>query len=183
MKKILFLNGSPRLKGNTRFALKTLEEQIDKTKSEVEFIDVTKFNVAGCIACDSCKRNDGKCFMNDNTNELAQKIVDADTLIFGSPVYWWGISAQLKALIDKMYSKAHGTELTDKKKRVGLISVGADEIGAEQYNIISSQFRCICEYLGWEFFIDEAISAHNPNDLSAQNETLSLLKELGESLN
>ncbi|MGL5230731.1 MAG: NAD(P)H-dependent oxidoreductase, partial [Cetobacterium sp.] len=45
MEKILFLNGSPRLKGNTRFALKTLEEQIDKTKSEVEFIDVTKFNV------------------------------------------------------------------------------------------------------------------------------------------
>ncbi|MGL5723983.1 flavodoxin family protein [Cetobacterium sp.] len=91
--------------------------QNGKTKSEVEFIDVTKFNVAGCIACDSCKRNGGKCFMKDNTNELVQKIVDADTLIFGSPVYWWGISA------------------------------------------------------------------HNPNDLSAQTETLSLLKELGESLN
>lgn len=183
MKKILFLNGSPRLKGNTHFALKILEEQIDSTKNEVEFIDVTKYSVAGCMACDACQKNGGKCFMQDDTNQLVQKIVEADTIIFGSPVYWWGISAQLKALIDKMYSRAHSTELTDKKKKVGIISVGGDEVGAEQYRIISSQFRCICEYLGWEFAVDKEFSALNPGDLSAQEETLALLKELGKSLN
>ncbi|MGL4567252.1 MAG: flavodoxin family protein, partial [Fusobacteriaceae bacterium] len=83
----------------------------------------------------------------------------------------------------KMYSRAHSTELTHKKKKVGIISVGGDEVGAEQYKIISSQFRCICGYLGWDFVVDEGFSALNPDDLSTQKETLNLLKKIGESLN
>lgn len=183
MKKILFLNGSPRLKGNTRFALKTIESEINTEKNSIEFLDVTKFEVSGCIACDACKINGGKCFRTDDTNLLVEKICEADTIIFGTPVYWWGVTAQLKALIDKFYSKMHGTELTGKKKKVILVSVGEDEVQAEQYKLIASQFKLICDYLGWEFILNKPISAYDINDLKNQENSIIELKNIAKLVN
>lgn len=83
-------------------------------------------------------------------------------------------------LIDKMYFK--NTVLPKQKKNIGIIAVGADELSGEQYDLISRQFKCICEYLDWNLIIDEAISAAEIGDMAKQTGRMEELKEIGRKL-
>ncbi|WP_300393166.1 flavodoxin family protein [Fusobacterium sp.] len=175
--KVLILNGSPRLNGNTKTALKAAAEGIvENCEHDVEFIDVTKYDVKGCMACNYCKTSDGICVIKDDGNLLVEKIYEADVVIFGSPVYWWGITAQIKAVIDRIYCK--NQTLNKLKKKIGIISVGAAELSDREYELISGQFQCICEYLNWDLIIDEKISAEEVGDLAKDSKKILELKEL-----
>ena len=101
---ILFLNGSPRHHGNTRAALQTMKAILEDGNT-VEALDVCTLKLSGCCACDGCKQNGGHCVCPDESDAVIQKIVQADAVIFGTPVYWWGMSAQLKMVVDKFYSQ------------------------------------------------------------------------------
>lgn len=179
--KVLILNGSPR-KGNTLSALEAIAEGIkDNLEADIEFYNVSKYKIEGCLACDYCKTNNGKCVnQNDAGQFFADKIEGADVIIFGSPVYWWGISAQLKSLIDRIYMKSfEGKKL---KKKIGVLAVGADELENEEYELISRQFRCICDYVGWEVVLDESISAFAKDEVNKNEEKIEYLKTLWKYL-
>lgn len=182
MEKVLILNGSPRMKGNTRTALKFIAEEINPHRYAVEFIDIPKHKVSDCIACDTCKTNGGFCFAQDDTNMLVEKFCDADIVILGSPVYWWGITGNTKSLIDKLYSKTGTGKLERKGKKFGMVAVGAAELEDPEFKIISSQFKCICDYLGWELIVDESISAGAPGDVEKEEKVINRMREIGKSL-
>lgn len=174
--KTLILNGSPR-KGNTLVALENLKAGIvENLGGEVEMLDVAKYKVAGCMGCEYCKKHSGECVTKDDGEMFAKKIVEADNIIFGTPVYWWGVTAQLKAVIDRMYMKG-GFGLTQPKK-IGVIAIGAAELEDAEYEIISKQFKCICEYLGWKLVVDESISAAERDELSKNEKKLAEIREL-----
>lgn len=179
--KVLLLNGSPR-RGNTFLALEIVGKGIvDNLQAEVEFLDVTKYNVAGCIACDYCSTHQGRCVnQKDDGQFLADKMEEADVIIFGSPVYWWGISAQLKLVIDRMYMKKF--ERDKKYKQVGIVAVGADSLEDEEYELISRQFRCICNFVGWDLVIDKSFSAYKKTDLVNNSESVNELKNVWKSI-
>ena len=107
--KILVLNGSPR-KGNTLTAITAFAEAA-QINNEVEVVDTYKLNIGSCMGCDSCGCTKG-CVATDDTNMIIDKMVAADMIVFASPVYWWGITAQMKLVIDKAYCK--GAHLTNK---------------------------------------------------------------------
>ncbi|OQA87308.1 MAG: putative NAD(P)H-dependent FMN-containing oxidoreductase YwqN [Lentisphaerae bacterium ADurb.Bin242] len=180
--KILILNGSPRLDGNTRTALHEIEKGIRANKSgaEVEFIDVACRKLSPCIACDGCKENGGSCVIPDESSALVQKVFEADVVIFGTPVYWWGVSAQLKMLIDKFYSK--DTVFKEQKKRIGLVIVGAAGPENKEYELIRGQFQCICDYLGWNLLFTESISAWNVGDLAKNTQKMTELGDIWKKL-
>jgi len=174
--KVLILNGSPRLKGNTSYALRTLAEKIKaNTTHEVELIDVARLKVAGCTACCACKKNGGNCVICDDGVALVNKVYAADAVIFGTPVYWWGMSAQLKSVIDRFYAKS-GVFKT-MKKQIGLVAVGASGLTNKQYELIRGQFGCICDYLGWEIKFSLSFSASEPGDLRASEKAASELSD------
>ena len=114
--KVLMVNGSPRGKGNTKAALEAVADGIKEglKPEELEIYDVSKHKLSACLACDGCKKNGGTCVQPDDTAELIQKIYDADILVFGTPVYFWGMSAQLKMVVDKLYSKDAELKKLDK---------------------------------------------------------------------
>lgn len=167
--KALLLNGSPRLNGNTKQCLKSIKEGLEMNQHQVEIVNVAALKLTGCVNCDKCKRNKGLCVLNDESTILNQKILDADFVLFASPVYWWGITAQLKMVVDKLYAKADQLKLT--KKKIGILAIGASEITDEQYQLIHRQFECIADYLNWEVCFKEAISAYELRDV-ADNENL-----------
>ena len=73
--KVLILNGSPRINGNTKTALKAAAEGIiENCEHDVEMIDVAKYNVKGCMACEGCRKTGGVCVIKDDGNTLAEKI-------------------------------------------------------------------------------------------------------------
>ena len=176
--KVLMLNGSPRMKGNTRTALLTVKEGIERElKPEcLEFYDISRHKLSPCLACDGCQKNGGNCVQPEESAELIQKIYDADVVIFGTPVYWWGMSAQLKMAIDKLYSK-DGLLKQQGGKKIGLVTVGAADTEDPEYRLIEEQMTCICNHLNWKLAFSYGISAYNPGDLEKNEQALEVLKE------
>lgn len=122
---IIILNGSPRHNGNTSLVIEVLKEKLSKNHV-VENLDVCQMQLSGCCACDGCKHNSGHCVCADDSDLVIQKIVRADAVIFATPVYWWGVSSQLKMVIDKFYSQ--DSQFKTMSKKIGIIAIGANEL-------------------------------------------------------
>ena len=100
--KIVIINGSAR-KGNTLTAINAFIKGASG-KNEIEVIQPDKLDISPCKGCGVCQCNKG-CVDQDDTNPTIDKIVAADMILFTTPVYWWGMSAQLKLVIDKCYCR------------------------------------------------------------------------------
>lgn len=173
--KALLLNGSPR-QGNTYAALESLKKGFENIKGlEVGTIDATNVDVAPCLACDNCADGNG-CVFDDDTNEVIAAIEEADVLVFATPVYWWGITAQLKLIIDKMYSRCDA--MKECSKKVGVIAIGEAEQEDPQYSLISKQFECICEYLGWDIAFCSTYTAGAADELAANDAAMTEIEAL-----
>jgi multimeric flavodoxin WrbA len=180
--KILLLNGSPRLSGNTKTALNEISRGISSNipGAEIELVDITKYKVSGCVNCDSCMKNGGSCVQRDDTNEIIQKVYDADAVILGTPVYYWGVSAQMKTVVDKFYSKDE--QFRQQKKKLGIVAVGAGSLDDPEYALITAQFECICNYLGWDIIFSHSVSAANKGDLAGDSAKLKDLSGLWQKI-
>ena len=84
--KVLLINGSPKVNGNTAFALEQMAEVFTAEGIETEIIQVGSKDIRGCVGCGSCYKN-GKCVFDDLVNEVAEKFKEADGMVVGSPVY------------------------------------------------------------------------------------------------
>ena len=178
----LILNGSPRKNGNTSHALRAIEEGL-KRNHIVESLNVYDFTFRPCRNCDACKRNGGNCIQADDTVKIINRITDADLIIFGSPVYWWGISAQLKDVVDKFYSRDDESAPTLRtKKKIGIVACGAETTDDPEYKLISDQFHCIAKFLGWEVVLDESICAAAADDLAKDAARLAELTEIASKI-
>ena len=100
--KVLILNGSPRVNGNTTIALNEMISIFDSEGVETEVVQIGNKDIRGCIACGSCKAN-GKCMFDDIVNELAPKFENADGLVIASPVYYASANATLIACLDRLF--------------------------------------------------------------------------------
>jgi multimeric flavodoxin WrbA len=100
--KVLGINGSPRKGGNTELLIKEVFKVLEKEGIETEFFQLGGKKVQGCIACMKCrKKADSQCHQeNVVINKCIKKIMDADAIIIGSPVYHADVSADIKALIE-----------------------------------------------------------------------------------
>lgn len=177
--KAILINGSPR-KGNTRSALDALERGLANINGlEFKEISAAKVHILPCIACKACKKV-GRCIFDDDTNQIEEDIVSADILIFASPVYWWGLPAQIKLIIDKFYSQADRLALSE--KQVGIITVGQLSVSNVQYSLIEKQIECISEYLGWKMVFSKAYSAYDLDDLADDPMAIAEIEDLWEKL-
>ncbi len=153
---VLIFNGSPRRNGNTHNALKDIEKSIAAdSAAKIEFVDCADVKLSACSNCNACQSNGGKCIMPDDSDALMQKLADADVLVLGTPVYWWGMSAQTKMFVDKFYSKQELFHTL--KKKVMILVDGGDNFDNPEFKLISDQLHCICDYLGWDIVFDYAV--------------------------
>ncbi len=121
-KKVLILSGSPRKGGNSDTLCNRFAQGAIEAGHEVEKIRVAELDIGYCRACYACK-NTGKCVINDDMAVVLQKMIDADVLVLASPVYFYSIAAQLKAVIDR--SVARWLEV--KNKELYYIITAAEE--------------------------------------------------------
>lgn len=104
MKKVLILSGSPRKGGNSDILCDELARGALEAGHNVEKIRVADKNIEYCRACYAC-RGTGRCVIKDDVASILQKMIDADVLVLASPVYFYSIDAQLKALIDRTVAR------------------------------------------------------------------------------
>lgn len=179
--KVLILNGSPR-KGNTVTAVNALKAGMGTACEEfnIKEIIANDVSVSPCIACMVCNC-DSRCVFDDDTNDIMDAIEAADAIIFATPVYWWGVTSQLKLIIDKMYCCFGKLEEMPSKK-VGVIVIGEAEQDDPQYRIIPTQFECISDCLGWEMVFAKTYTAGEVGDLAADEDAVKEIEGLWETL-
>ena len=119
--KVLILSGSPRKGGNTDLLCDRFADGARDAGHEVERIRVCDMDIHYCTGCDSCVKT-GRCVHKDDMEGIRDKMMSADVLVFASPVYFYTVTAQIKALIDSL--APFYTKLADKE--VYLIVAAAD---------------------------------------------------------
>ena len=112
--KVLMINGSPRVGGNTSIALAEMVKIFDAEGIGTEIVQIGAKDVRGCIACGTCRKT-GKCVFDDIVNELAPKLEAADGLVLASPVYYASANSTLTAALDRLFYSAR----FDKTMKVG----------------------------------------------------------------
>lgn len=137
--KVLIINGSPRMNGNTSVALREMEQVFSSENIETETVSVGNKDVRGCIACLSCKKN-GKCVFDDIVNETASEFAECDGLIIASPVYYASANGTLISFLDRLF---YSTPF-DKTMKVGASVVAARRGGLSSTFDELNKYFTIC---------------------------------------
>lgn len=116
--KVIAFNGSGRKDGNTSLLVKEVFSELEKENIKTEMIQLAGHTIRGCFACGQCKKILNKRCANekDIVNDCIEKMIEADGIIFASPVYFSDITAELKALIDRSGTVARANGHLFKRK-------------------------------------------------------------------
>ncbi|MBR6623400.1 MAG: flavodoxin family protein [Ruminococcus sp.] len=143
---ILILNGSMRKNGNTARLVQSFADGAVQNNN-VEIVYVADYNVNPCIGCNSCFVREGnKCFQDDDMVKIYEKLRNADIVVIASPVYFYGISAQLKAIVDRLHTPMRNTFHI---KKLGLLLVGAAQL-PNLFDPILMQYQMVLEFFKLE---------------------------------
>ncbi len=131
--QITTILGSAKKKGNTATVLGWVEAELQSLGHEVERIYLNNKTIGGCLGCAKCREKPDEiaCVQKDDAADIMQKMIASEAVLFASPIYFWGFTAQFKALIDRGYAlvtnyhKPGHTSLMQ-NKRMSLLVTGAD---------------------------------------------------------
>lgn len=142
--KILVLTGSPRKNGNSNELAKRFMEGASEAGHDVFRFDAAQSDVHPCIACNSCGM-DGPCVFHDDFEKVREHIIPADLVAFVTPLYYYGLSAQLKAVIDRFY--AINGQIHVPKQAVLLMTFANS--GLNNAHALETHYDALLDYLGW----------------------------------
>lgn len=135
--RITVLMGSPRKGGNTDLLAQAFAEGANQ-RHHVEIIHVTELNIHPCLGCNACFRNQNhECCQQDDMISLYDKLAKSDMLVIASPVYFYGISAQLKTVIDRLHNPVRDQFNI---RQMSLIAVGAATL-PELFDAVLAEYR------------------------------------------
>jgi multimeric flavodoxin WrbA len=98
--RVVVFHGSPRIEGNTDILLKETLRAIDEPPQDTYVFKLNFMNIKPCQDCGGCE-NSGECIINDDMNTIYRAIREADRIVVASPIFFFGLSAQTKAMIDR----------------------------------------------------------------------------------
>ena len=137
--KVLGISGSPRRDGNTELLLKEFLRGARASGHETELFILSKFKISPCTSCASCQK-DGQCIIDDDMQLMYNKLLEADYIVLASPIYFGGVSAQLKSFIDRcqaLWSRKYILKETllspEKGNRSGYFISTAGSINARRF--------------------------------------------------
>ena len=107
-KKIVVITGSPRKSGNSFAMTQAFIEAAEAKGHTVTRFDAAMKKIGGCHACETCYSTGKACTFDDDFNTIAPAILEADAIVFTMPVYWYSIPAQIKGVIDRIFSLVVG---------------------------------------------------------------------------
>jgi multimeric flavodoxin WrbA len=181
--KVVAFNGSPRVGGNTEQAIKLVLDELQKFGIETELVQLGGRKVYGCLACGKCmEKKDNRCVRKDDEmNTYIQKMLEADGIILGSPVYFSNVSTEIKALIDRcgFVSKANGDTL---KGKVGVGVVAARRAGATFTYAAINMFFGISQMIVPGSSYWNMTLALQPGDIQKDAEGIRTFKTLGQNM-
>lgn len=176
--KVLLINGSPHLEGNTKTAFDEMIKIFDNEGIETEILNVGNKDIRGCIACMKCKSGTGKCVFNDLVNETAKKFEECDGIVVGTPVYFGSANSTLISFLTRLFYSVP----FDKTMKVGASVVVARRGGiSSTYDEINKFFAIsgmpIASTQYWN-----AIHGREPGEATQDAEGLQTMRVLARNM-
>jgi multimeric flavodoxin WrbA len=180
--KIIGLCGSAAPKSSTKKLIEAALEAAMEKGADVEFVNIAKLNIKGCLGCTECKKDQTKfCCQKDDMAGLYTKLNETDVILLGSPVYFGDISGQSKCFVDRMYAYLGpaGSKLKKGKKAAAIITQGFTD---ETHYLLAAEHltkgfgSCGADILSPEFFG----GLHNADEIT--DAQLARAKAFGEKL-
>lgn len=142
--EILVLNGSPRPRGNTAQMVAAFREGAESAGHAVHVVDVCRKQIKGCLACEYCHgKGRGECVQKDDMQEVYDLLKTANMLVIASPIYYHGLTGQVKCVIDRFYSALYPKAPASLQKVAMFLSSG----DANQY--VGARFSFDGDFLGY----------------------------------
>lgn len=101
--KVIAFNGSPRKNANTATLIDAVLRGAENKGAETKVVNLNELNMKGCQGCDACKKQLGTCVQKDDLSPLLREMKGYDAIVLGTPIYWYHVSSQFKAFIDRLY--------------------------------------------------------------------------------
>ena len=143
--KVTVITGSPRKQGATALLAEEFIKGAKEAGHDVFRFDAAFEKVAPCLACDRCRADNEKCVQSDSMEKLNPELLAADYIVFVSPLYYFGMSAQIKAVIDRFYAK--NSSLMGGKNTVLMSACHASDDWAMP--ALADHYKTILKYLKW----------------------------------
>ncbi|MBQ6220928.1 MAG: flavodoxin family protein [Methanosphaera sp.] len=181
--KIVGINTSPRDVSNCKIALEKALESAASEGAETELINSNKLNIAACQGDNYCKAHEGKCAIDDDMTQIYKAIEEADGIIFAIPVYFFDVNAQMKLIIDRLYSyfqfpfaETYGT-----KKVSFIVSQGTPDPEAFKA-ALEIQFGAF-KFLGFELGDLVVLTDNNvPAAINEKEDQIAQVVEVGKNI-
>lgn len=144
--KIVVLKGSPNRVGSSNLLADNFIRGAEEADHTVEEIDVAHANISPCIGCLHCGY-EGDCVLNDNMDDFRQIIINSDMLVFVTPLYYWGMTAQLKTLVDRFCSRNFTMQSKHLKSALLAVAYNADDW---TFDSLESHYDTLVRYLNFK---------------------------------
>lgn len=186
--KVLALSGSPRRKGNTETLLRAVLRGAEAAGGEIEVVRLYDLRIQPCIGCGGCDKT-GECVLEDDMQELYPKILAAQRVILASPIYFYGITAQAKAFVDrcqalwnrKRLQKEKGEWRKDLSRKGFLLAVSATH-GEKVFDGAILTARYAFDAMGMEYGGDFLVKGmEGREDMAKDQATLARAEQAGRN--
>lgn len=176
--RVAIFTGSPRKEGNTATLASLLATRLRHYQIETEIFDLYDHKIDPCTDCRMCKTDELICTHPDGMDRLYQKMEEADVLIFGTPIYWFGPSGQTKLMIDRFRPYFVNKKLYGKKAALLLPSATGDE----DCDLTIEQFIRIFKALGMEYLDTICIKAYDEGDAIKDDRIHDFIQDLSKRI-
>jgi multimeric flavodoxin WrbA len=178
--KILALIGSPRKGGNTDILIDEILRSAVKNGHKAEKLYLYDYDILPCLDCCRCKRSDSNynCALRDGMQKIYLRLEESGIIIFGTPVYWYGPTAQMKLFIDRLRPFIASRKLLGKK---GLVVVPSEE-GPGCCGPLMEMFNRSFDYLGMEMLGSILAKAYERGEVARSIEEMKKAIDLGATL-
>jgi multimeric flavodoxin WrbA len=187
--KVVCLLGSPREKGNSATLARHFCNTAERLGAEVSIFALNKLEFRGCQGCMACKTTLEKCVLRDDLTEVLEAVRNTDVVVLASPVYFWDISSQLKAFMDRTFSYLVPDFITNPiksrlepgKQLVFILSQGNPD--ASLFADIFPKFDYFFRMFGFSgTHLIRACGVREPGEVESHEEVMRLTKKTAEKL-
>lgn len=175
--RILSLIGTPRKGSNTDILIEKILEGSTPLGYSSEKLYLYDYEISPCIDCRYCKKGDYVCALDDGMQSIYPKLEEADVIIFGTPLYWYGPTGKMKLLVDRLRPYVANGKL--KGKKAVIVTPSAE--GPEACEPLVQMFRMSFDYLGVEFAGEILATAYEKGEVAQNQEELKRAYEFGAS--
>lgn len=183
-KKVLILNGSPRLNGNTHALIEEFIKGAKESGNEVEKFDLITMKIHGCLGC--CKGGkdvNSPCVQKDDMDKIYPKYKDCDILVLATPMYYWSISGELKCAFDRLFAVAECDPNYQNPIKDVMLLVASEGDTEDNFKPLKDYYLALLDKLGWKNLGYVCAGGNMAiGDILNKKEQLKAAYELGKSI-